>query len=347
MKPELPGPLPFTVAPHRAEALYSWLTRLSDPYHLKPWQLLHELKVGTFAGRDARYKHPLHEFLTDPDLRNLAHQTRIDPSRITTDRPVPPDWLLASDEWRMQCHQCAREDRRTGIAAYERLIWRNAAHTICRHHAAPLVLEVVARSGEGAEEASPVELTVLERNLVAHLMRFESQIRGAWRGNAPVEAAGTLTAGEFLRVVQDLLTFAVGRWDAGRFPRAQTVEQQAYHLGLHAPALFPCHQLKRSKYCHERHQPMQLRHLADPAARRAALWLVLQVIWYVPSGPPRLALRLGVTPQDEFFGSRRHAGWAWLTERALAWPARYRARHWHGFGDVTDALKVQLTHLKG
>jgi hypothetical protein len=54
---------------------------------------------------------------------------------------------------------------------------------------------------------------------------------------------------------------------------------------------------------------MQLRHLADPAARRAALWLVLQVIWYVPSGPARLALRLGVTPQDEFFGSRRHAGW--------------------------------------
>ncbi len=118
-----------------------------------------------------------------------------------------------------------------GIAAYERLIWRNSAYTICRRHAAPLVLDVAARSEEGAEETSPIELTVLERNVLAHLMRFESQIRGAWRGNAPVEAAGTLTAGEFLRVVEDLLTFAVGRWDAGRFPRAQTVEQQAYHLG--------------------------------------------------------------------------------------------------------------------
>jgi hypothetical protein len=74
---------------------------------------------------------------------------------------------------------------------------------------------------------------------------------------------------------------------------------------------------------------------------------VLQVIWYVPSGPPRLALRLGVTPQDEFFGSRRHAGWAWLTERALTWPDQYRARHWHGFIDVADTLKVQLTPLKG
>jgi hypothetical protein len=45
-------PLPFTVTPHRAEALHSWLVRLSDSYHLKPWQLLHELEVGTFAGRD-------------------------------------------------------------------------------------------------------------------------------------------------------------------------------------------------------------------------------------------------------------------------------------------------------
>jgi hypothetical protein len=49
----------------------------------------------------------------------------------------------------------------------------------CRRHAAPLVLDVAARSGEGAEETSPIELTFLERNLLAHLMRFESQIRGA------------------------------------------------------------------------------------------------------------------------------------------------------------------------
>jgi hypothetical protein len=52
MIPELSRPLPFTVTPHRAEALHSWLMRLSDSYHLKPWQLLHELKVGTFSGRD-------------------------------------------------------------------------------------------------------------------------------------------------------------------------------------------------------------------------------------------------------------------------------------------------------
>jgi hypothetical protein len=97
------------------------------------------------------------------------------------------------------------------------------------------------------------------------------------------------TSKTFFRVVEDLLTVALGRWDAGRFPRAQLVEQQTYHLEFHAPTLFPRHQVKRSKYCHERHQPMQLRHLADPAARQAALWLVLQVIWYIPSGPTRLA----------------------------------------------------------
>jgi hypothetical protein len=202
-------PLPFTVTPHRAEALHSWLTRLSESYHLKPWQLLHELEVGTFAGRNARYQYPLHAFLTAPDLRYLAHQTRIDPSRITSDRPVLPDWLLASDEWRMRCHECAREDRHAGIGPYERLQWRNAAQTICRRHAVPLVLDVANRSGEGAEADFSIKLTVLEQTLVAQLMRFESQIRAAWRGHVPTEAAGTLTASEFLRVVQDLLTFAV------------------------------------------------------------------------------------------------------------------------------------------
>ncbi len=43
-------------------------------------------------------------------------------------------------------------------------------------------LDVADRSGKGAEETSPIVLTVLERNLVTHLMRFESQIRGAWQG---------------------------------------------------------------------------------------------------------------------------------------------------------------------
>jgi hypothetical protein len=45
--------------------------------------------------------------------------------------------------------------------------------------------------------------------------------------------------------------------------------------------------------------------------------------------------------------SRRHSGWARLPERASAWPLRYRKRHWHGFVDVTDTLKGQLTRLKG
>jgi hypothetical protein len=60
--------------------------------------------------------------------------------------------------------------------------------------------------------------------------------------------------------------------------------------------LFPNLRLKGSKYRIEGAQPTQLRHLADPAARRA-VWLVLQVICYIPFGL-RLALRLAETPQD-------------------------------------------------
>jgi hypothetical protein len=89
--------------------------------------------------------------------------------------------------------------------------------------------------------------------------------------------------------------------------------------------------MKRSGYCHDGKRPMQLRQLADPAARRAALWLVLQVNWYIPSGPPRRALRLGDTPQDAFLdpaailaehGCRSHRVAASISQATLAWICR-------------------------
>jgi hypothetical protein len=78
---------------------------------------------------------------------------------------------------------------------------------------------------------------------------------------------------------------------------------------------------------------MQLRDLADPAARRAAPWLVLQVISYIPSGPPRLALRLGgYTPGRVFwipapFGlgmaaRARQRVAASISQATLAWACR-------------------------
>jgi hypothetical protein len=64
-------------------------------------------------------------------------------------------------------------------------------------------------------------------------MRFEAQIDAARRGRDPVDAAGTLTASEFLRVVQDLLTFAVESWDTDASGSARAIDQQANEMGSH------------------------------------------------------------------------------------------------------------------
>ena len=73
--------------------------------------------------------------------------------------------------------------------------------------------------------------------------------------------------------------------------------------------------------------------------RRAALWLVMQVIWLPPTPRPRHALRLGFTAQDEFFDNRQHDGWAWLETQAKPRPAAYRSYYYEGFTTAGDSLK--------
>ena len=134
------GPLPFTVVPHRSEALHSWLERLSAPYQLKPWQLLQELGFDSFADKNAQRQQPVQAFFDVVDLRRLAQLTRMDPSRFGIDRLCPSEWSLANDDWVMRCRDCEHEDRRDNIAPYERSVWRNAAHTFCKHHRTQLIL---------------------------------------------------------------------------------------------------------------------------------------------------------------------------------------------------------------
>lgn len=344
------GPLPFTVMPHRSEALHSWLGRLSVPYRLKPWQLLQEFGFDPFAEKNAQRQQPIQAFFNVEDLRRLAQLTRVDPSRFGLDRLCPPDWALASDDWVIRCRNCEHDDRRDNMAIYERSAWRNAARTFCPHHRTPLILKQHGwreeELNEDAEDTSS-PLTALESAIATQIRGFEDDIAGALRGRVPVGAAGTLTANAFLIVVQDLLSFAVETWEIKGPRSARTIDQQADQMNRHAATLFLHEPARGRRVRCEGIPPIQLRHLADPAARRAALWLVLQVIWYIPSGVGRLALRLGDTPQDSFFGSQCHAGWAWLMERASAWPIRYRRRHWHGFVEDADNLKVQVTPLKG
>jgi hypothetical protein len=135
------------------------------------------------------------------------------------------------------------------------------------------------------------------------------------------------------------LTFALEPWETHDKRITRALDQQAMFMQSRAPTLFDNVRRRNAMARSDAAARLQLRYVADPATRRAALWLVLQVIWYIPDPRPRLALRLGDTSQDQFYGSVGHAGWDWLPRQALAWPAPYRKRHWHGFTDASDALK--------
>jgi hypothetical protein len=84
---------------------------------------------------------------------------------------------------------------------------------------------------------------------------------------------------------------------------------------------------------------LTLAQIANPATRRAVLWLVMEVI-QVPRAPrPSQTLRLGYSAQDDFFGTMPHDGWEWLTTQARAWPMAYRSLYWPGFDADGDRLK--------
>ena len=189
------------------------------------------------------------------------------------------------------------------------------------------------------EGPSITPLMTLEKAVSAQIFAFERDIDSALRGIAPARASGTLTAGEFLMLLQDLLTFAVERWETPEKRTARTLDQHAMYMQSLAPTLFDNEHRRKAIARPRRDGRLQLRHTAGPASRRAALWLVLEVVWYVPAPRPRLTLRLGETPQDQFFGSVPHAAWDWLQRQAQAWPAPYRERHWHGFVDASDTSK--------
>ena len=218
------GLLPFAPPPYRSEALYSWLKRLARPYGLEPWQLLHELGVGPFAERHARYRHPVQSNLDLQELRHLARLTRIDPSRLGLDRLCPPEWTLVSDEWCIGCPECERDDQRRGMSSFERAAWRSAACTLCLRHGTSLVQMIPAARENSDERPSITPLTTLEKAVCAHIFALERDTGCALRGIAPARAGGTLTAREFLMVLQDLLTFAVERWGTPEnVPRARSI----------------------------------------------------------------------------------------------------------------------------
>jgi hypothetical protein len=126
---------------------------------------------------------------------------------------------LARDEWEIICPLCIRASLNAGTPAYEHVLWRLATCTFCPRHRTPLI-QINSLSQAVSDfahyESQVLGLTNLEQVVAAQLFEFEREIARAFHGIAPPHFGETLTAADFLHVLNDLITFAVDQWEGGR-----------------------------------------------------------------------------------------------------------------------------------
>jgi hypothetical protein len=250
---------------------------------------------------------------------------------------------LGCDKWEIACPLCIRASLDAGSPVYERALWRLSTCTLCTRHRTPLIhiddlLQVIEDLDRYAENV--IVLSDLERIVCAQLFEFEREICRAFRGIAPSHFDGTLTGAGFLLVLRDLTDFTVHQWHIDRASGvASSLDQHSWLQKRHCPSLFQCRRPKRFAGNWSNSEVASLAQIPDPSTRRAALWLVMQVIRATPTPRPAHALYLGISVQDAFFGDRPHAGWPWLAVKAKSWPPPYRNRFWEGFSGPDDSFK--------
>ena len=196
------APLPLAPPPYPAEALHSWLHRVAAIYSMKPRQLLHALGVQAFAGPIFTYpKGTVQATLGPRDLKHLAHLARCDVSRLGLTSTELSEWLLVRDDWLIICPRCIRANLISGTPPCERAVWRLATRSFCPRHRTPLIqLRTLPADTAECDRLVP-GLSEIERVVAEQILDFERDIARAYRGIAPPTLQQTLTAAEFLQVL--------------------------------------------------------------------------------------------------------------------------------------------------
>ena len=324
-------PLPLAPPPYRAEAIHSWLARVASPYSMSSRQLLRALRVKPFdQPRWSNQTAPLESALDNQSRNHLARLARCDPSRLQHAGGRRASWIIVDDSWAVFCPRCISNDFSHGVVPYERSLWRLAIRTVCPNHRC--CLQIAKSLPSTAEQCQWLirTSTDLEMAVIDELIRFERVVATARGGTTITFDDIALDGDSFLSIFRDLTTYCVESWDTENYRRICLAERQVGRLTGCVISLF-----NRQRKFHlpplgagKRHE---LVHFVDPALRRAAIWLVLQVI-YCPAPPIRMnVMRLGTSAHVDFLGPWYHNGLSWLAERAQHWPAEYRTRCWAPF----------------
>jgi hypothetical protein len=294
-------------------------------------QLLRALRVKPFDRPMSSYQtEPLESALDNQSRNHLAYLARCDPSQLRRAGTTSAAWTIVNDAWAVFCPRCISNDFHRGVAPYERSLWRLAIRTVCPIHRCCLrIAKSLPASVEQCQWLIQIP-TEHETAVIGALVRFERIVATACGGTTIHIGDIALDGEAFLTIFRDLTTYCVESWDTKDYRRICLAERQVGRLPGFATSIF-----NRERKQHlqrlgigKRHE---LAHFADPAVRRVAIWLVLQVISCPAPPAPMNALRLGTAPHIDFFGPWHHHGLSWLAERAQHWPPQYFARCWEPF----------------
>ena len=122
-------------------------------------------------------------------------------------------------------------------------------------------------------------------------------------------------------------------------PQASSLEYCSKRLPSHCRHLFDCKRPRRDRPIIDGINFGNLVSTPDPATRRTALWLIMQVIRTPVVPGTRGTLRLGRSAHEEFLQSAPHSGRTWLAEQSKQWPSAYRTQFWNGHLPDDDSFK--------
>ena len=341
-------PLPIVPPAAEDELLGSWMQRTASVYDLSAHQMLDGWQVAPMAKMRASSSLEI-RVVSDNAAALIAHRMRATPQVISAMLPAAPDWFVACAVDIAVCLQCLATDDSAGVPRFRRRYWGECWQVLCSQHRTPLVDMVDWRSrdlkqllvggavrrnasgkvvavGRQSGRGPPVRIAM---NAIAQM---EVVIRGALAGRRPQAASwGDIGADEFLKVVRDVTTFLLTRFDpADPRPLLCVRELNRYQDG----ASVHCFERPRQRQTEARQggcpSLVSLASVGEAGWRRCALFWARELM-HAKTARPWLPLPLKRDRQERQRAAvsyQNEAGIEWLAERVLQWPERYRAQRW-------------------
>jgi hypothetical protein len=339
--------LPICPRPYPREAARSWLTRVAGVYELNAERLVGLLGLVPFARNSRRFlAQPVEVALDERNLAQLAVAAQLPPARLLEMRPDPLEWTLTDTDICTVCGLCLDEDLCQGRDPYLRAEWRQSWRIFCPIHEVRLLSCRMSAITGTASDASVihaiddlyVDCGFVQDNinralgsnrdffhLTSAIEDMEDVIRRAISGEAPDAATwGPLRAGEFLRIVQDVTSWALTNFEA--FKARPAAEELPNGIGGTGSPYFG--KARRRQPPYDSDAPVRtLSAVNEPTLRSPALWWahVLLADTHRCCNPSQVGLP---ARQWHLLRLRCPVGLHWLTERMKQWPADYVRQHW-------------------